>query len=108
MAASTAVNFAVVHTGVALGLGTSIELVMPKYNESNSVMETAVETAIQASLNGFALVLSSRYLSDNDPTAGIMFGWVLSSAQPEFNKRITRLSTVLKQQVDGLRTGKSA
>ena len=83
MSTSSAVNFAVMHTGVALIVGSTVDILMPAYSDSNTLVETALETAIQAGLNGVALVISSRYLSENDPTAGILFGWVLSAAQPE-------------------------
>jgi len=107
MSAARAVNYAVVHTGVALLLGVAVDKLMPDYNEGNSSMELVLETAVQAGMNGFAIAMSSRYLSENDPTAGIMFGWVLSGSQPEFNKRLSALRQQLGQQFNGVAASKT-
>ena len=96
---SRAIQVSVTHVTLALIIGSVIEGMLPKFNESAALPSHVFETLVQVGLNGAALGAVTGYLSDNDPTYGIPFSTALYAAQPELNRRFEHLSDAVKVRV---------
>lgn len=91
------VRTSLVHLGAGLAIGTMIEAILPRFNQSASLMTILFETGVQVGLNGVVLASVGQYLSDGDPTYGIPFSLALAQSQPELRSRIEFLGGAAKQ-----------
>ena len=96
---SRAIQVSVTHVALGLVMGSVIEGLLPKFNESASLGSHVFETLVQVGLNGAVLGSFASYLSDNDPTYGIPFSQALSAAQPELARRFENISDAVKERV---------
>ena len=96
---SRAIQVSVTHVAIALVIGSVIEGLLPKFNESASLQNHVFETLVQVGLNGAALGTVTGWLSENDPTYGIPFSTALYAAQPELNRRFENISDAVKLKV---------
>ena len=96
---SRAIQVSITQVAIALCIGSVIEGVLPKFNETASLSNHVFETLVQVGLNGAALGAVTGFLAQNDPTYGIPFSTALYAAQPELNRRFENISDVVKQKV---------
>ena len=94
-----AVQISVSHAGVGVLMGTFVEILVPKHDETKSMNMQAFEFAVQAGLNGALIAIAAPYLSEEDPTAGGIFFSALWQSQPEWRKRVTAASQLASEQI---------
>ena len=96
---SRAIQVSVTHVAVAILIGSSIEAMLPTYDESAPLATQIFEVVVQVGLNGAALAALPSFLSQNDPTFGILFSHALAISQPDLDRRMRMLSETVKRQV---------
>ena len=93
------IQVAVTHTVLGVGVGASIEALLPKFSAGASLTSLIFETLVQVGLNGAALASVAQFLRDDDPTFGILFSGALFQSQTELVQRLQTLGAVVKVQV---------
>ena len=99
MNTSRAVQVAITQSALALGIGAVMEALLPPITEGAALSHQAFEAVVQIGLNGVAIAGASRFLSQNDPTNGILFAALLMQAQPGLKQRTSLLSDAVRRQV---------
>lgn len=94
---SETMSYAAVSAGVGVAAGTAVSMIMPALplntGDDADFVDVAIATAVQAALNGLAIVAASRFLkAEDDPTHGVLFTWALISAQPGMERRLKDLA----------------
>lgn len=91
---------AVQTVGVGVAAGVLIETLMPKFNESEPKMNIWMDVVGHLVLNGVAIVVAQRIISNNDPTGGGLFFPALMIAQPSLRERILYSSQELTSYLE--------
>ena len=98
---SRAIQLSVTQVAVGTIIGSVVEGVLPKPTEGASLTNQVFEVLVQVGLNGAALATFAGVVRGEgaDPTFGIPFVMSLYASQPELNRRLAALSSVVKAQV---------
>jgi len=99
MSTARAIQVSITHVALGIGVGSTIEGLLPKYSETSSLQQQLFEVLVQVGLNGAALSSVASFLRNDDPTFGIPFSMALFEAQPELAVRIRSLSAAAKAMV---------
>ena len=95
-----AIQISVSHAAAGVLVGTVIETLMPRHDDTKSLNRQALEFAVQAGLNGALIAFAGPYLQEEDPTGGGIFFTTLWGSQPEWNKRVTAASSIVAREVN--------
>lgn len=96
MSAAEAISTSVIHAALGVGLGTTLEIIVPPFDASASIGVQVFEAAVQVALNGVAILLVGNRLADEDPTRGFAFSVGLVEAQPSLTQRLGHVSAEAK------------
>ena len=98
---SRAIQTSVTQVAAGVAIGATVEALLPKRIEGASLTTQVFEVLVQVGLNGAALAAFVGLVRGEgaDPTYGIPFSQALYASQPELQRRLAALSSVVGGQV---------